>query len=391
MNQRICSFLKAQEPEMFKLLENLVRIQSGSHNKPGVDRVARLVESVFQENSVSCQVIAQKERGNHLVVRSAGHTAEGKQVLLVGHMDTVFPKDTDFNWYKEDDTHSYGPGVIDMKGGLVAGIFALKALDDAGLLNRIPVTFIFNSDEEIGSLSSKELIKTEARNSAFAFVLECGGLNGEIVTGRKGNITLRLDIEGRAGHAASAGKDKASAILELARQIIAFEALNDHESGITVNVGQINGGIGPNTVPAKAGARIDFRFSDPADENRLYGEIENIVARTTVPGTRATHEILSHRGPMPASPANTRLFAAVREVAKGIGVSVIPEFRFGVSDANFIAAENIPVIDGLGPIGARDHSEDEYMVKKSLLERTTLIALSIVHCREIFQGLAPIF
>ena len=157
------------------------------------------------------------------MVRSGAQLSAKKQVLLVGHMDTVFPKETDFNWYKEDKENSYGPGVVDMKGGLVVGIYALMALDKLGLLQQIPLTFVFNSDEEIGSRSSVDLIQKEANSSAFAFVLEAGGLENEIVTGRKGNLTIELHIEGEAGHAAFATKNKPSAILEMAHKIIEFE------------------------------------------------------------------------------------------------------------------------------------------------------------------------
>jgi len=192
---------------MFRFLREMVLIQSSSHNKKGVDRVVDLIKSSFKNNKVFCHVIEQETFGNHLVVRSFHKAPPRTQVLLVGHMDTVFPEDTTFNWYKEDKNNSYGPGVIDMKGGPVAGIFTIKALEFAGLLEKIPITFFFNSDEEIGSGSSKKLIEDEAKNSAFAFVLEGGGLAGEVVTGRKKNISARLDIKGKAGHAAFAGKN----------------------------------------------------------------------------------------------------------------------------------------------------------------------------------------
>ncbi len=146
-------------------------------------------------------------------------------------MDTVFAADTDFTAYREDDTQAYGPGVIDMKGGLVAGIFALKALSAVDLLKRIPLVFVFNSDEEVGSRRSLALIRKEARKSACAFVLEAGGLNGEVVTARKGNLSATLIVNGRAGHAAFAGADKASAILEMAYKTLAIEALNDPDRG----------------------------------------------------------------------------------------------------------------------------------------------------------------
>ena len=151
------SYLISKEPDMFTFLEKLITIQSGSHNKAGIDRTAGAIAQAFQGLDVSTETVEQQLQGNNLVVRSSAQPSADKQVLLVGHMDTVFPEDTDFNWYKADNDKSYGPGVIDMKGGLVVGIYALKALDKAGLLKHIPVTFVFNSDEEIGSRSSIDL------------------------------------------------------------------------------------------------------------------------------------------------------------------------------------------------------------------------------------------
>ncbi|MEJ2656087.1 MAG: M20 family metallopeptidase [Desulfobacterales bacterium] len=384
-HNRIITFLNAHHPEMFSLLAEMVRIQSGTYNKTGVDRVGRLIMSTFQPYAVSCRVIEQESLGNHLVVRSLCKVPFDKQILLTGHMDTVFPEDTGFNQYKEVDAHVYGPGVIDMKGGLVAGIFALKALDSEMLLTKMPVTFIFNSDEEIGSPTSKALIQQEAVKSAFAFVLETGGRNGEIVTGRKGNLSLKLSIKGKAGHAAFAGKEKASAVVELAHKIIAFESLNDLDRGITVNVGKVSGGIGPNTVPDHASARIDFRFAETSDKAKLEKSISEITQRNHIPGTGSGFTVLSSRPPMPASEKNKKLFEAVRETSASLGFSVSEEFRSGVSDANLIAGENTPVIDGLGPIGAMDHSEEEYMIKASLLERSSLLACTLMDCWEKYQ------
>jgi len=381
LNPQIVSFLQENETQMFSLLEDLVVIQSSSHNKVGVDRVARAIETFLSNSSAICRTVTQEHSGNHLVIRSPAAEADGRrQALLVGHMDTVFPQDTAFNWYKEDEHHSYGPGVIDMKGGLVVGLFALSALDAAGLLSEIPITFICNADEEIGSGTSGAMIRKEARHSAFAFVLECGGLNGEVVTGRKGNLSAKIDVTGEAGHAAFAGQDKASAILELAHKTIALEALNAPERGITVNVGQVQGGIGPNTVPALASARIDMRFLTLPEGSALEKHLKEIVAHQQVPNTAATCQVLTGRPPMPKCDANHNLYEIVQAVASDLGYYIQPEFRQGVSDANLIAAENVPVIDGLGPLGGRDHSEEEYMIKSSLLQRTILLACAIPAC-----------
>jgi glutamate carboxypeptidase len=376
----VISFLKEHETDMFALLQKMVLIQSSTYNKEGVDQVARLIESTFKSNNVLSHTIEQAEFGNHLVVQSLCQKRFNKNILVVGHMDTVFPKDTDFNWYREGSTKCYGPGVIDMKGGLAAGIFALKALDSIGLLKKIPITFIFNSDEEVGSPSSRDLIEKEAKKSALAFVLECGGLAGEVVTGRKGNLSLKLDIVGRAGHAAFADKDKGSAILELAYKIIDFESLNDFDRGITVNVGKIDGGIGPNTVAEHATARIDIRFKTHSEQAFLKEKIYAIAEKENLARTGAKLEIRSQRPPMEQNDANRKLFQTVNNVAERLGFSVKEEFRSGVSDANVIAAQKIPVLDGLGPSGANDHSSDEYMLKESLLQRSTLLASAIIEC-----------
>ncbi|MGD9082919.1 MAG: M20 family metallopeptidase [Desulfobacterales bacterium] len=377
-DNRIISFLNSHEPDMFALLEKMVLIQSGSHNKEGVDRVARLIQSIFRSNTVSCQTMEQTKFGNHLIVRSLCKKPFDEQILMVGHMDTVFPKNTDFNWFRKNSTCCYGPGVIDMKGGLVVGIFVLKALDSLGLLQKNPITFIFNSDEEIGSPGSRDLIKSEAEKSACAFVLECSGLEGEVVTGRKGNLSVKLDVYGKSGHAAFTGKDKASAILELAHKTIGLESLNHNEKGITVNVGRIRGGVGPNTIPEHATAHIDFRYVEQKDDNFLRKTISKITARQKTPHTRADFEIVSHRPPMEQTHANRQLFQTVKTVAKRLGLPIKEEFRSGVSDANIIAEKGIPVLDGLGPIGAKDHSKDEYMISKSLLQRSILLACSII-------------
>ena len=378
--EEIESFLISREPEMFTFLEEIIKIQSGSHNKTGIDKTAGAIARVFQDLGVTTETVVQALYGNNLVIRSQAQPAAKKQVLLVGHMDTVFPEDTDFNWYKEDNEKSYGPGVIDMKGGLVVGIYALKALAELGLLNQIPLTFIFNSDEEIGSRGSVDLIQKEANSSAFAFVLEAGGLANEIVTGRKGNLTIEIHIKGRAGHAAFATKDKPSAILEMAHKIIEFESLNDFDKGITINIGKIDGGIGSNTIPEFSNAQIDFRFVDPSDLKNLEEKVSDIAHKVVVQGTQSRVDFISGRPPMQQSPGNKNLFKITAGIADHMAYPVKEQFRFGVSDANFIADLNIPVIDGLGPIGARDHSRDEYMIKESLLKRTLLLACSIIEC-----------
>jgi glutamate carboxypeptidase len=272
-----------------------------------------------------------------------------------------------------------------MKGGLVTGIFALKALDHAGFLEKIPIVFIFNSDEEIGSPTSRKIIRKEAKKSRFGLVLEAGGLNGEIVTGRKGNLSIEVNVRGKAGHAAFAGPDKQSAILEIAKKTVDFESLNNHEKGLTANVGLIAGGIGPNTVPEFASAKVDFRFCTVNDGKRVRKSIEKIVNNCAVPGVASDFYILSQRPPMPGGVMNKKLFKIFQDTAQDMGIPVIEEFRKGVSDANLIADEGVPVIDGLGPAGGSDHSRDEFIVRETLEQRALLLALSIIRGADFFE------
>jgi glutamate carboxypeptidase len=380
----IVSYLESQESNMFTLLEELVLIQSGSYNKKGVDRVANHIARAFKDIQATPEIIKEKSMGNHLLVRSHACSFSDMQVLLVGHMDTVFPADTDFNWYKEDEAKSYGPGVVDMKGGLIVGIFALKALDRLGLLKKIPITFFLNSDEEIGSRSSLDHIQKEAHQSAFACVLEAGGPGNKIVTGRKGNLSIEIQIAGEAGHAAFAPENKASAILEMAHKTIDLEALNDFKKGITINVGKVEGGIGPNTVPELANALVDFRYVDPEDLSYLEKKVSEISEKQMVHGTECRVDFLSGKPPMQQRDGNRKLFKQFEKIAGSRGYTIQEEFRFGVSDANFIADMNVPVLDGLGPIGARDHSRDEYMIKESLLQRTILLACGVTACWDAY-------
>jgi glutamate carboxypeptidase len=306
-------------------------------------------------------------------------------LLLIGHMDTVFPVDSPFNWFRDVGQKVFGPGVIDMKGGLVTAVFALRALAACRMLETIPLTFICNSDEEIGSPASTPLIQTEAARSLLGLGFECGGLHGEIVTGRKGKAGYFLSVKGRAGHAAFAGADKASAILELAHKIIALEGLNDTRRQIVVNVGVINGGIGPNTVADAAIAEIDTRFLSAADCVFTAANIFRIAAECSVPGTSAELRQTPSRMPMVQSAVNRELFQVIARQADMLGLPCREELRKGVSDMNTIAEAGIPVVDGMGPVGDCDHCDREYMIRDTLPSRTKLAALGIVGSWEHFR------
>jgi len=373
----ITDYLNDHESEMLAFLKDLVLTQSGTRHKAGVDRVGRWIAQTLTPLALSVALHPEETFGDILSVRTPA-VKDGGNILVVGHMDTVFPADTAFNWFREEGNRVRGPGVIDMKGGLVVIVYALKALGQVGALTRLPIHCIFNPDEEVGSPVSGPLISAEAKRSVMAFVAECGGLNGEVVTGRKGRLGFKLAFHGKGGHAAFARAGKASAITEMAHKILRLEGLNGYVEGLTVNVGQLQGGIGPNTVAEEAAAWVDVRFMSAEGENAFMARLDEILDRPDVAGTAVKVESLSRRPPMAQTAGNRALFDVASTQAEALGISIGEEYRYGVSDANRIAAENTPVLDGLGPIGDQDHSDREYMVRRSLVERCQLLALSLL-------------
>ncbi len=376
LHRRIKESLTRHEAELFALLRELVLIQSGSRNKAGVDRVGRVIKNVLADLPLELRTEAREEVGDHLVFATPA-AADQDYILITGHMDTVFPEDTPFNWFREEGDRVRGPGVIDMKGGLVVTIGAVRALAELDLLAGLPLVLLFNSDEEIGSPTSTPLVEELCGRAHSAFVTECGGMAGEVVTGRRGKTGYQLTVQGRAGHAAFAGRDKASAILELCHKVIALEGLHDPENCQVVNVGRIEGGIGPNTVAEQATALVDTRFCTAAQGRQLENKITALAAKPTVPGTRVDLRITNRRPVMEQSRANRALYRVVRDQALALGLPIAEEIRQGVSDASNIAGQGVPVVDGLGPMGEFDHSDREYMVRDSLVQRSCLLAASL--------------
>ncbi len=382
MTDVLFEHIKSLEEPMLGLLKELVLIQSGTHNKAGLDQMAGCVFRTLADIPMNAQILPQDVYGNMVVARS-DRALQEKVILLVGHMDTVFPQDTDFNYFRQDQEKIYGPGVMDMKGGLVVGFFALRALSDLGLLRNIPVIMFCNSEEEIGSPASRTIIEKLAAESRAAIVLEGGGPQRQLVVGRKGKIGLDLAIRGRAGHAGTACSAKPSAVLEAAHKTISLEKLNNPPE-ILVNVGCVKGGMGPNSIAEQALLGVDVRFTRSEDEQDLFERIRDICETNVVEGTTSQLILTSRRPPMKTDQGVENLYQVVHRAAHKLGVVVSRETRGGVSDANFIAAMGIPVLDGLGPCGDLDHSCNEYIIKKTMVERTALLAQAIIDVQQGF-------
>ena len=354
------------------LLERLVNIQSGTSNKAGVDAVVEVLSAELESLGFALERHRREEIGDHLVARRgpAGEPA----VLLVGHTDTVYPPEEPFQPFHVEGERCLGQGVIDMKGGLACMVTAFRALEEAGAWGDGPLVVLLNSDEEVGSVDSAPLRDAWGREARCALVLECGGKRGEVVTARRGQRTLHLRVEGRARHAGSRDPKRANAVREIAHQIVALEGLTDLGRGRSVNVGRVRGGIGPNTLAAHAEAWIDLRYLDEEEGAALQAEVEAIAGSPRVDGCRVGLRVIDGRPAWSRGPFTGRLFSVVRQVALGLGMEVGEEHRWGVSDANNLAALGLAVVDGLGPLGGKDHTPEEYCWVASLADRSALLA-----------------
>lgn len=382
MIDTIVSYLGEHESEMIDLLEQVVNINSYTANPEGVNKVVEVFEETFREMGFTTKRLSNDVTGDNLVAENEKRIESGGGPLLVGHMDTVFPPEMGFDTMRVDGNTIYGPGTSDMKAGLVIGIYVAKALKAAGALDSMPFGFFFNADEEVGSPHSRTQIVDEAKKSDYCFVMEGSGQGGEVTTGRKGRIVYDLIVHGEACHAGHSPFPKPSAIVEIAHKITALEALNDPEAGTSVNIGLVEGGVGPNTVAAKATARCETRFVNPEIGEKVWATIESIAAESTLEGTSGSVEIRTHRPPMVTNDTIMELYGVVESAAKEIDMEVQSCFRGGGSDANTVSEAGIPVLDGMGPAGGKFHTLDEFMLKDSLVKQALLTAVSVLKAND---------
>ncbi len=365
--------LEAKHDQFVNELTHLSMIDCGTDNKAGVDTVGEYMQAKLTTLGATVEKLPHDTLGDTLIAR--WHGTGRARLLLIGHLDTVYPD----GWV---ETHPFeiegdvarGPGTADMKAGLLAGCYAIEALRDTGFSNYAEIAFILNSDEEIGSPSSEGLIEREAQGRDAVLVLECARENGAIVSSRKGLAHYHLAVQGRAAHAGVEPERGRHAILELAHQIIALQALNGCRPGVTVNVGVINGGTKSNVIPAEAWAEVDVRAADRGGLDEVVAALHRSVQQPTVPETIVTLTCSSSRGPMEKSPGTARLVSMCRAVATSLGLTVNDAATGGVSDANVTGAIGVPTLDGLGPVGGLDHSPREYVLLSSIVPRTTLLA-----------------
>lgn len=380
IRQLIHEQVQAGKDQSLELLRSLVEVNSYWGNAAGVNDVGKLALEAMPRILKRRSVRDDAGITHHILTGPAGQ--EGS-ILLVGHLDTVFPLDIESTPFEIRENFIIGPGTADMKGGVVVMIRALQILEDIGVLDRIPIQCLLNGDEEVGSPFSSGLVHELGSKARFGLVFECGGLAGEVVTGRRGINRSILTATGQARHAGVKTGPKASAIVEICRLVLALERLNNPDRGISINVGVIRGGTANNVVPDHAEATFEFRFRDRETEVEVLSEMDAIVSFIETPGCAAVIETLHRRPSMVAVPGSGPLLEILVKAGRELGQSVGTEFRGGASDGNLLSEMGVPVIDGLGPVGDMDHSPDEFIIAETLHERTALTALLLCRLAEI--------
>ncbi|MGE7977623.1 M20 family metallopeptidase [Psychrobacillus sp. NPDC093200] len=369
-------YLKKKLEPMLNLIEKLVNIDSGSTNKVGVDKIGKILIEEYKQMDFTIEVKENKEFGNNILIMHK--EAMKPEILLIAHMDTVFPIGTAAERpFTIKNGLAFGPGVADMKASQVTLLYAMKYLyekKDAAMKN---VIIILNSDEEIGSPTSRELIEEISKNVKYALVMEPARKDGSIVSSRRGGGRYTLHVHGRSAHSGVAPEEGRSAIEELAYKTIKLNHLTDHEQGISVSVGIVEGGDAVNMIPDSATGYVDVRVESDEQSLEIAKKIESICSVPDVPGTTIDLEGGITRPPMEPDEKNQKLLEIVKEVGNSFGLIVTDSHTGGGSDASFPSHLGVATIDGVGPIGGKLHNEGEYLEIDSLTERCFLLAETV--------------
>lgn len=376
MIDKLFACVDARIEEHKQLLKDIVCQESYTPDKADVDAVGNILRAFAEKQGFHVKTIPFEKAGNGLLI-TWNEDAPLPPISFTGHMDTVFPRGTfQTPLFREENGKYYGPGVVDMKGGLVVGLLAMCALKDAGFRDR-PIRFVLIGDEELSEGLSgeagKSFIRDSVKGSAAAITLE-GHEPGFVTVGRKGSIRYKVYIKGRASHAGAKYSEGISAIKEAAHKILAIEEPSD-QAQITYNCGIITGGTAPNTVPGEAMFTLYNRYWQLSQRQIIRDHVEGIIAKSFIPGTSATFDIVGERLPMDATEGNYALAAHIDAVSQKYGFgSITPKLKSSGSDASYTTMAGVPSVCSMGPRGGRGHSTEEFMIVASLGEQAKLLA-----------------
>lgn len=357
--------------EYLNNLERLVNIDSGSTCVEGIDRVAKFFKEKYEKlNFLVKEYRFNKKAGKCLEIRNT--EKENIDILIVGHMDTIFPEGTvKKRPYTTEGDRAYGPGVADMKSGLLSTYYSMKLLDK-DILNKLSICIFYNSDEEISSVYSQEKIKQLAEKSKYAFVMEPGRADGSMVIERKGLAKYFIDFKGIAAHAGVEPEKGRSAVHELGHWIVKLIGLNNYEKGTSVNFGVVEGGTVPSVVAEKAHGEIDVRFKYDAERIKIENTMNDLIRNPYTKGVEVKLERKGYRPPMNPDERVYKLCKLTEEIGEELDMEIKWMATGGGSDANFISAMGVPSIDAMGPVGGGSHGINEYIEISSIEPRIKL-------------------
>jgi len=370
--QRLLKYCQAELQPMLECLRQSVEIESPSNSRPGLDRLARFFARQFKGCAGKVHLIEHPKAGCAVEAEFWGGAHEAKPILLLGHLDTVWETGTLAQMpYRVRGGKAFGPGVLDMKSGIVIGLWAIRALQALKVSPASAVRFFLNSDEEVSSVAFRQEILRAAQHARAVLVLEPAAAGGALKTARKGVGEFKVTVHGRSAHAGVNPAAGANAIMELMRQLLTIQAMANPRQGLTINVGRIEGGTRSNVVPERAAAWLDVRI--PRLQDRATIEKRIRVRRPYDPETRLEIGGGINRPPMEREMA-AALFRKARVVGRTLGMSLSEASTGGGSDGNFTAALGIPTLDGLGAVGDGAHARHEHIVISELPRRAALLA-----------------
>lgn len=382
MKEDVFAYIDDHKAQMMDLWQDLVNQDSPASYREGVDLVAKRVFKELEEAGASTR---WDEEGKALIAEIPGDSRA--PVLLLGHMDTVFPVgEAARRPFTVEGSRVTGPGALDMKGGVAVMLSALKALHSAGFSGR-PLKVILVSDEEIAHNGSKAtvMLQREARGCAACFNCETGYEDNSLVIGRKGGVVFKAAVHGIAAHAGNNPRQGRSAIWEMAKKIDDIQNMTDWDKGITFNVGTIKGGTVSNAIPDYCEVEGDIRFQDPDISPLVKEELLKVLNHTYIEGTK-TELLLYYEGmlPMKMTEENRKLFEFVKKTGEENGIPVSEgKLVGGGSDSGYVVYAGVPTVCAMGVKGRFNHTRDEYALKDSLFERAKLLGAVILKMNEV--------
>lgn len=373
MEQKLKAYFEEHKEEIMDDLLRLVKTEASTSDLAELAEVRKVLKEIITARTGAEVTEHEREGGHNPLSFTVGEGEE--KVVLVGHYDTVHPIGS-LPIYREG-SKLHGPGVYDMKSGLVSSIWMAKAYKDLGIDPGKKLVYVFNGDEETGSAESKELIDETAKGSKATLICEPAMANGDLKSGRKGNGFITVTVTGKAAHAGNAHQLGRNAIEEMAHEILFIQSLTDYEKGTTVNVGVCTGGTKSNVVPAEAYYEVDIRILEKEEWIRVRDAIVNFEVK--VEGTSRKVDVREGVPPMPENEANQALFALAKKCGEKLGISFEGHVVGGVSDGNHVSDLGIPTLDSMGAVGDGAHAAHEYIDVDQYTERMALLAAVVMH------------